>query len=78
MSGVRLDPKLEKELNAYAKKNKQSKSSCVKEAIQEFLIRKQNERWHDEQTEQGLRELDAGKTIPLKEVLRYLNTWTNT
>lgn len=75
MLGVRLDNELEKNLSRYAKKTRQSKSVCVKQALREFLEKKAKEEEHDQKTLLGWKQIEQGDEVPLKKVFSYLDSW---
>lgn len=75
MIGVRLNEDLEKRLNKYVKRSSQNKSSCIKQALNEFLNRKQQETFHDHQTYIGAQQIDQGEGFSLEAIEAYLDTW---
>ncbi|NNC71993.1 MAG: ribbon-helix-helix protein, CopG family [Sphingomonadaceae bacterium] len=68
MLAVRLEPELEKRLNAVAKRTGRSKSYYVRQA----LIEKIEELEDIALLEEALRDPDAGKSRSLDEVARQL------
>lgn len=68
MLAVRLDPDLEARLAAVAKRTGRSKSYYARQAILEKI-----EEMEDiALLEEALRDPEAGKTVPLDEVMREL------
>ncbi len=68
MLAVRLDPDLEARLTAVAKRTGRSKSYYARQAILEKI-----EEMEDiALLEEALRDPEAGKTVPLDEVMREL------
>lgn len=75
MLGVRLDKNMEKKISHYAKKIGKNKSAFVKEAINDYLKKKENEEWHKAQTLKGWSEIEAGEGLPGEKIFEYLKSW---
>lgn len=75
MLGVRIDPVLTKKLVRFARKKGRSKSSIVKEALDEFLKRQTGEDEHDRLTLKGWEQIQDGEGLPIDEIYRTLESW---
>lgn len=75
MLGARIDEKLEKKLEKYAKKSGQTKSHVVKRALEKFLADQNIFAEHDRLTLKGWDEIKNGEGLPADEVFSYLDTW---
>ena len=69
---VRIDVETRERLEALAKRARRSKSFLAAEAIAAFV---EAESWQLDEIEAGLRELDAGKSVPHREVAAWLRSW---
>lgn len=75
MLGVRIDGKLESELERCVKETGRSKSDLVKQAVGEFLQKLRWQKWHDKRTLSGWQEIQSGQGVPADEVFAYLDSW---
>ncbi|MBX7149453.1 hypothetical protein K1X76_10275 [bacterium] len=75
MLGVRLNPKIEKQLSRYLAKHKTTRSEVVKQALSAFIAEQETNDWHDEQTLLALGEALKNDFVSEKEALEYLDTW---
>lgn len=73
MLGVRLGPDLENRLARFAKKTRQTKSQCAKQALEYFLDTQTDQEWYDRRTMQGFKQIDAGEGIPESKIRQFLD-----
>ena len=69
---VRIAHDTKKRLEALAKRARRSKSFLAAEAIAAFV---EAESWQLDEIQAGVKELDAGRGIPHKEVSAWLRSW---
>ena len=69
---VRIDARTKKQLEALAGRARRSKSFLAAEAITAFVAA---ETWQLNEMEAGLKELDAGRRVPHKDVATWLRSW---
>ena len=69
---VRIDTDTKKRLEALAKRARRSKSFLAAEAIAAFV---DAESWQLDEIQAGLDELDAGRSVPHKDVAKWLRSW---
>ena len=69
---VRLAAETKSRLEALARRAKRSKSFLAAEAIAAFV---EAESWQLDETQAGLRELDAGGGVSHRAVSSWLRTW---
>lgn len=69
---VRLPPETRKELEEYARATQRSSAFIVKEAVEAHLAER---RAYLAAIEEGLRDAERGDTIPLEEVIEWMESW---
>jgi predicted transcriptional regulator len=69
---VRLSPETKRELEEYARATKRSSAFIVKEAVEAHLAER---RAYLEAIEEGLRDVEEGRTIPLEDVVEWMESW---
>lgn len=75
MLGARIDSILSKKIENLAKKEGYSKSRIVKEALLEFLAKKEAEEEHDRLTLKGWGQIQNGEGLPAEEIYSDLFKW---
>jgi RHH-type transcriptional regulator, rel operon repressor / antitoxin RelB len=69
---IRVPTDLKKRLDRLAKSVDRSRSWLAADALQTYV---ESQRWQLEEIEEGLRDADAGRTVPHKKVERWLKSW---
>ena len=69
---VRIDARTKKQLEALAGRARRSRSFLAAEAITAFVAA---ETWQLNEMEASLKELDAGRGVPHKDVATWLRSW---
>jgi RHH-type rel operon transcriptional repressor/antitoxin RelB len=69
---VRIDIGTKKRLEALAKRSRRSKSFLAAEAIAAFV---EAESWQLDEIQAGIKELDAGRGVPHKDVANWVRSW---
>lgn len=69
---VRLPISVKHQIEALAQATKRSKSFCVLEAIKAYV---ELEAWQIEAVKEGLRDIDAGKTVSHSKVKDWVLSW---
>lgn len=69
---VRIDAGTKKRLEALARRARRSKSFLAAEAIAAFV---EAESWQLDEIQQGLSELDGGRSVAHKDTANWLRSW---
>jgi predicted transcriptional regulator len=69
---VRLDAGVKRRLEALAKRSLRSKSFLAAEAIAQYV---EAEEWQLGEIQEGLRDLDAGRTVSHEDVSTWMRSW---
>lgn len=69
---VRIDVDTKKRLEALSKRARRSKSFLAAEAIAAFV---EAESWQLDEIHAGLEELDAGRSLPHRDVSTWVRSW---
>ena len=69
---VRLDPKVTRRLDVFAKRSKRSKSSIAAAAIANYI---DTEEWQRTEIREGVKDLNAGRTVRHDDVSAWLASW---
>jgi predicted transcriptional regulator len=69
---IRLSPETKRELEEYARATQRSSAFIVKEAVEAHLAER---RAYLEAIEEGLRDVEEGRTIPLEDVIDWMQSW---
>ena len=69
---VRLDPDLEEKLSTVASRLNRPKPWVVEHALKEFI---ELQLWQFAAIEEGLRDADAGRVVPHREVAEWVESW---
>jgi len=69
---VRLSPETKRELEEYARATQRSSAFIVKEAVEAHLAER---RAYLEAVEEGLRDIQNGDTVPLEDVVEWMQSW---
>ncbi len=74
-TSFRLDDDLEGKLNSIAKNLSRSKSWIINDALRLYIAREEKKQQMLRETEEALADLEAGRVISGKEVMKWLETW---
>ncbi len=69
---IRVSTTTKKKLDAIAKSRKRSKSFLAAEAIENYISVEEQQL---QQIEEGLADIEAGRTIPHEQVVAWLKSW---
>lgn len=69
---IRIDPEVNKRLEALSKRSKRSKSRLASQAIEAFV---ESEEWQLSEIQAGLAELVAGQHVSHTRVAKWLKGW---
>jgi predicted transcriptional regulator len=69
---VRMPPAMKKGLEKLARSTRRSKSYLAAEAIAAYL---ELQAWQVEKVRAGLRDLEAGRSVPDEEVKAWVESW---
>jgi predicted transcriptional regulator len=69
---VRLSPETKRELEEYARATQRSSAFIVKEAVEAHLAER---RAYLAAIEEGRLDVEAGRTIPLEDVIEWMESW---
>jgi RHH-type rel operon transcriptional repressor/antitoxin RelB len=69
---IRIDAKINKRLEALARRSKRSKSFLAAEAISAYV---QAEEWQLREIGEGLSDLDQKRTVSHDQVSKWLKSW---
>ena len=75
MTSVRIPDELLEKLSQTAIRRKRSKSWLINDALSEYLERDEQRLKMLAETEEALREVEAGKVLDGDEVLKWLDSW---
>jgi predicted transcriptional regulator len=77
VTSVRLQPEVEKSLEAMASRLHRSKSWLINQALREYAERQRLEQARWQETLQALEALGAGRVVPAEAVHDWLKSWGN-
>lgn len=69
---VRLSPETKRELEDYARATQRSSAFVIKEALDAHLAER---RAYLAAIEEGLADIESGDTVPLEEVVEWMQSW---
>jgi RHH-type transcriptional regulator, rel operon repressor / antitoxin RelB len=72
---VRLNPSVKKRLENLAARSKRTESFLAAKAIAAYV---EIDDWQRQEIAKGIKDLDAGRTVPHEEVVRGLRMWGKT
>jgi predicted transcriptional regulator len=72
---VRLNPGVKKRLANLAAQSKRSESFLAAKAIAAYV---EIDEWQRQEIVEGIRDLNAGRTVPHEEVVQALHAWGKT
>ena len=72
---VRLQPEVEKELEATADRLQRSKSWVINQAVKEYLRRQEEEQLRWQESLQAMESVAKGQVVPGEEVHAWMASW---
>ena len=74
-TSFRLDEDLEEKLDDVASKLDRSKNCIINDALRFYIEREERRERMLQETEEGMADIEAGRTISGDEVINWLETW---